>query len=132
MKIHLPSTFILRYVRNMMIVHAFMIELDQLDYWYPRKNVNIYVQSQGRVVLLWYHIFWQSSVQRGRLTKLRIVSSLKWIIQIQNFTLNTSPSDTDDCASNPCTNGATCADRVNGFECFCTDAYSGDTLYMPT
>ena len=21
-----------------MIVHAFMIELDQLDYWYPRKN----------------------------------------------------------------------------------------------
>ena len=30
---HLPSTtFILRYVRAKMIVHAFMIELDQLDY----------------------------------------------------------------------------------------------------
>ena len=27
----LPSTFILRYVRAKMIVHAFMIELDQLD-----------------------------------------------------------------------------------------------------
>ena len=36
MKMHLPSTFILRYVRAKMIVHAFMIEFDQLDYWYPR------------------------------------------------------------------------------------------------
>ena len=32
MKMHLPSTLILRYVRAQMIVHAFMIELDQLDY----------------------------------------------------------------------------------------------------
>ena len=32
MKMHLPSTFIFRYVRAKMIVHAFMIELDQLDY----------------------------------------------------------------------------------------------------
>ena len=23
-----------------MIMHAFMIEVDQLDYWYPRKNKN--------------------------------------------------------------------------------------------
>ena len=32
MKLHLPSTFILRYVRAKMILHAFMIELDQLDH----------------------------------------------------------------------------------------------------
>ena len=32
MKIHLPSSFILRYVTAKMIVHAFMIELDQPDY----------------------------------------------------------------------------------------------------
>ena len=34
MKMHLPTTFILRYmyVRAKMNVHAFMIELDQLDY----------------------------------------------------------------------------------------------------
>ena len=32
MKMYLPSNFILRYVRAKMIVHAFMIELDQLDY----------------------------------------------------------------------------------------------------
>ena len=31
MKMHLPSTFILRYVRAKMTVHAFMIELDELD-----------------------------------------------------------------------------------------------------
>ena len=37
MKVYLPSSFILRYVRAEMIVHAFMNELDQKDYWYPRK-----------------------------------------------------------------------------------------------
>ena len=35
---HLPSTFILRYIRAKMIVHAFLIELGQLDFWYPRQN----------------------------------------------------------------------------------------------
>ena len=83
MKMHLPSSFIFRYVRSEMIVHAFMIEFNQKEYWYPRKkNVKSYVQSQWRVVLLWYHIFWQNSIQRGRHTKLCIVISLKWIIQI--------------------------------------------------
>ena len=32
MKMHLPSTFMLRYVRAKVIVHAFIIELDQPDY----------------------------------------------------------------------------------------------------
>ena len=51
-----------------------------------KKNWKIYVQSQWRVVLLWYHIFWQSSIQRGRHTQLCIITSLKWIIQIcSNF-----------------------------------------------
>ena len=41
MKMFLPSTFILRYVRAKMTVHAFMIEPDQLDYWYP-KNLKLW------------------------------------------------------------------------------------------
>ena len=93
MKMHLPSSFILRYVtctcRSEMNVHAFIIELDQKDYWHPRKKrkkMKIYVQSQWRVVLLWYHIFWQSSIQTGRHTQLYIITSLKWVIQIcSNF-----------------------------------------------
>ena len=89
MKMYLPSSFILRYVRAEMSVHAFMNELDEEDYWYPRKIkkiVKIYVQRQWRVVLLWYHIFWQSSIQRGQHTQLCIITSLKWIIQIcSNF-----------------------------------------------
>ena len=70
-----------------MNVHAFMNELSQKEYWYPRKiKVKIYLQSQSRVVLLWYHIFWQSSIQRGRHTQLCIITSLKRIIQIcSNF-----------------------------------------------
>ena len=84
MKMYLPSSFILRYVRAEMNEHAFMNELYQKDYWYPRKIkiLKICVQSQWRVVLLWYHIFWLSSIQRGRHTQLCIITSLKWIIQI--------------------------------------------------
>ena len=84
MKMYLPSSFILRYVRAEMNVHAFMKELDQrsIDIQENLKIVKIYVQSQWRVVLLWYHIFWQSSIQRGRHTQLCIITSLKWIIQI--------------------------------------------------
>ena len=50
MKMHIPSTFILRYVRSKMIVHAFMIELelDIQDF----LLLKFYVQSQWRVVLL--------------------------------------------------------------------------------
>ena len=59
----------------------FVNELDQKDYQYPRKT-NVTLKSQWRVVLLWYHIFWQSSVQRGRHTQLCIITSLKRIIQI--------------------------------------------------
>ena len=40
MKMHLPSSFILRYVSAKIIKHAFMIELDELDQSYPRKNKN--------------------------------------------------------------------------------------------
>ena len=37
MKMYLPSSFMLMYVRAEVNVHAFMNELDQKDYWYPRK-----------------------------------------------------------------------------------------------
>ena len=79
-----PLYFYNEVFRAKMGVHVFMIELGQPDNWYPRKLkiVKIYVQSQWRVVLIWYHRFWQSSVQRGRRTKFCIISSLKWIIQI--------------------------------------------------
>ncbi|XP_071788874.1 uncharacterized protein [Asterias amurensis] len=33
--------------------------------------------------------------------------------------------DTDECASGPCHNGATCVDNVNGFSCVCNDGWSG-------
>ena len=32
----------------------------------------------------------------------------------------------DECTSNPCVNGGTCVDRVNGFNCSCGEGYSGD------
>ncbi|TNF36104.1 MAG: hypothetical protein EP329_05540 [Deltaproteobacteria bacterium] len=33
--------------------------------------------------------------------------------------------DIDDCTPNPCENGGTCADRINGFDCACVPGYSG-------
>ena len=32
----------------------------------------------------------------------------------------------DECLSNPCQNGGSCSDGVNGYTCFCVDGYRGD------
>ena len=88
MKMYHPSSFILRYVRAGMNVHAVRMNLIKrtIDIQETLKLVKIYVQSKWRVVLLWYHTFWQSFIQRGQHTQLCIITSLKWIIQIcSNF-----------------------------------------------
>lgn len=36
-------------------------------------------------------------------------------------------SDIDDCDPNPCTNGGTCADKVNDFTCTCEDGFTDKT-----
>ena len=83
MKMYLPSSLIGIYVRAEMNVHASMNELDQKDYWYPRKKKgeNLCTKSMESWPLV-SHIFWQSSIQRGRHTQLCIITSLKWNIQI--------------------------------------------------
>ncbi|CAC5361985.1 unnamed protein product [Mytilus coruscus] len=35
--------------------------------------------------------------------------------------------DVDECLSNPCQNGGTCTDRINGYKCTCRDNYVGVT-----
>ena len=35
--------------------------------------------------------------------------------------------DTDECASNPCENGASCTDEVDGYSCECAAGYVGTT-----
>ena len=66
-----------------MCMHFWMnLIIRTIDIQEKLKLVKIYVQSQWRVVLLWYHIFWQSSIQRGRHTQLCIITFLKWIIQL--------------------------------------------------
>ena len=97
MKMYLPSSFIvyitctctctcmlgLRWMCMHLCMNLIKRTTDIQEKW---KILKIYIQSQWRVVLLLYHIFWQSSVQRGRHTQLCIITSLKWIIQIcSNF-----------------------------------------------
>jgi len=31
----------------------------------------------------------------------------------------------DECASDPCQNGGTCVDLINGYQCRCTDQFTG-------
>jgi len=33
--------------------------------------------------------------------------------------------DINECSSDPCQNGATCKDDVNGYACGCADGYTG-------
>ena len=33
--------------------------------------------------------------------------------------------DVDECSSNPCKNAGTCNDGVNGYDCTCTEGYTG-------
>lgn len=35
--------------------------------------------------------------------------------------------DINECASNPCLNGGTCYDQVNGFKCNCPPGYASKT-----
>ena len=34
--------------------------------------------------------------------------------------------DIDECQSDPCQNGATCNDLINGYNCSCADGYTGN------
>ena len=68
MKMYLHSTFILRYVRAKMIVHAFMIELGQLDYRYPRKLKNCEIlctKSMESCYLVISHILAEFCLERA-------------------------------------------------------------------
>lgn len=38
-----------------------------------------------------------------------------------------SSLNSDNCTSNPCKNGATCMNAINGFLCKCPDAWTGDS-----
>ncbi|XP_072220103.1 neurocan core protein-like isoform X2 [Leuresthes tenuis] len=46
-------------------------------------------------------------------------------VNISSTTL--SPTDVDDCQSEPCENGGTCVDKIDSFLCLCLPSYGGDT-----
>ena len=47
-------------------------------------------------------------------------------IRLYTLAYNVLNSDIDECASNPCDNGGTCDDLVNGYRCQCADGYTGE------
>lgn len=51
-----------------------------------------------------------------RIYKLRKKSIEKWYALF---------ADINECSSDPCLHGASCVDKVNGYECECTDGWKG-------
>ena len=102
-KMYLSSSFILRYVRAEMNVHAFMNELDQKDYWYPRKMKNCEnlctksMESCPLVISQW-HILAEFHPQMATYTTLHNHFSLMdylicsnfycWVCKIAFYSLN--------------------------------------------
>ena len=91
MKMYLPSSFILRYVRAEMNVHAFMNELDQKDYWYPRRRKNcenLCTKSMESCPLVISHILAEFHPERATYTTLHISLLLNGLSKsAQTFTV---------------------------------------------
>ena len=47
-------------------------------------------------------------------------------VHIVVVNLEISSAEILECASNPCLNGATCTDLINGYECTCPVGFGGD------
>ena len=81
MKMYLPSSFILRYVRAEMNVHAFMNALDQKDYWYPRKKLKLWkymYKVNGELSSCDITYSGRVPSREGDIHNLCIITSLKW------------------------------------------------------
>ena len=53
-------------------------------------------------------------------------SNLDFLIQMKIILKMISRLDIDECASNPCHNGAECVDDDNGFSCSCAAGFTGE------
>ena len=55
------------------------------------------------------------------------MGNVMYCCQISHFHITYFFSaDINECASNPCLNGGTCTDLVNGYECTCAPGWTGD------
>ncbi len=50
----------------------------------------------------------------------------------QGYTGSLCESDINECASNPCRNGGTCTDQVNGYICQCPVSHTGPNCEQET
>ncbi|TKS79948.1 Neurocan core protein 245 kDa early postnatal core glycoprotein [Collichthys lucidus] len=68
----------------------------------------------------WSHAVGSGALLPGNMEE----ESNKEGVNISTITL--SPSDVDDCHSEPCENGGTCIDKIDSFLCLCLPSYGGD------
>ena len=59
---------------------------------------------------------------RGKLTGSFCHAQMIQIFQTHSYLLKL---DIEECASNPCQNGATCEEYLLGYECICPPGYNG-------
>ena len=56
----------------------------------------------------------------------RCISCSFATLDIKPFLCLSLWSDINECNSNPCMNGSTCVDGINGYNCTCAAGYTGD------
>lgn len=67
--------------------------------------------------------------ENGQYTLLRMMYAASFV-RLCGFCTGTMCNiNIDECAINPCHNGGTCVDGVNGFTCLCPDGYHDATCF---
>ena len=100
-------------------------------YCVSRDKSGIYRDNSGVILsrCIWSKLVkWELSFYITKTTHTRIHTrrkDFKEILWYTNLSCNLSFVDTDECASNPCQNGATCNDALNQYTCSCAAGYEG-------
>ena len=59
---------------------------------------------------------------RGQVSIIHTIAEINFLLNCKYINV----SDIDDCDTDPCNNGGTCEDLVNGYQCKCVDGLTGE------
>ena len=111
------------------IPHSMMLAITSNDFpWHWFYLTSITTAATLHINQNHYHhhiIFSYQFYSHGKHLRITWTNGLflKWYSA--SWVVNIFLSDIDECASNPCQNGGSCSDGINGYTCDCVDGYDG-------